>query len=138
MKKLYPHEVRGEGHFYAVMEKKEGDRRDKELLRYTFKDKKLLSPLNDFVSVGFDNLCKIGDAVYSLPENMPKIKRTDVARRCTNCRIEGEQGRAVAFSCNGFAQRRSRLRGGRRKDRARFFERTDFRVRFKGLEACYV
>ena len=73
MKKLYPHEVRGEGHFYAVMEKKEGGRRDKELLRYTFKDKKLLSPLNDFVSVGFDNLCKIGDAVYSLPENMPKI-----------------------------------------------------------------
>ena len=77
MKKLYPHEIRGEGHFFAVIEKSGGGRLDKKLLSPTVKDKKLLSEYEKWESenlkIKFKNLHLAGDTLYSLPDNFPKI-----------------------------------------------------------------
>ena len=75
MNKLYPHKVRGEGHFYAVIEKQEGGRRDlKEV--FPAKDKRLnlfREWERENLKTSFDNLCFIGDTLYSLPSGMPGI-----------------------------------------------------------------
>lgn len=73
MKKLYPHEIRGEGHFYAVIEKREGARRDLKPLMPEFNDKEYRRFESEYLKVKFDNLCRIGNTLYSLPDNMPKI-----------------------------------------------------------------
>lgn len=75
MKKLYPHEVRGEGHFYALMEKTEGGRRDKKPAAHqTDRREKLYREWErDNLNVRFENLCFVGDTLYSLPEGMPEI-----------------------------------------------------------------
>lgn len=77
MKKLYPHEVRGEGHFYAVLEKAEGSRLDKKPFAPKA-DKAALKLFNDFadgvLKVGFENIHRTGDTLYSLPSSMPEIK----------------------------------------------------------------
>lgn len=78
MKKLLPHEIRGEGHFYAVLEKAAGERRaDFPLL----KGGKILKPAvdlpsfedfkNEVLNCNFKNLFKDGDALYSLIDGLP-------------------------------------------------------------------
>lgn len=75
MKKLYPHLIRGEGHFYAVIEKTDGGRRDlKQIL--PSKDKRI-SLYREWekenLNISFENLCFVGDTLYSLPDEMPEI-----------------------------------------------------------------
>ena len=74
MKKLYPHLIRGEGHFYAVIEKAEGGRRDLKLIQPS-KDKRI-SLYREWerenLKTSFENLCFAGDTLYSLPSGMPQ------------------------------------------------------------------
>lgn len=77
MRKLYPHEIRGEGHFFAVLEKTDGERRDKKPVAPTVKDKRMLAEYKKWESenlkVKFDNLHAVGDALYSLPAEFPQF-----------------------------------------------------------------
>lgn len=75
MKKLYPHLIRGEGHFYAVIEKLNGGKRD---LKKVFpSDDKRITLYREWekgnLKTTFGNLCLVGDTLYSLPDGMPKI-----------------------------------------------------------------
>lgn len=74
MRKLYPHRVRGEGHFYAVMEKTDGGRRNLKTVLPS-KDKRI-SLFRDWekqnLNTSFENLCFVGDTLYSLPDDTPK------------------------------------------------------------------
>ena len=75
MQKLYPHLIRGEGHFYAVIEKDEGGKRDLKVVAPS-KDRRISSYREwerDNLNTSFENLCFVGDTLYSLPENMPKL-----------------------------------------------------------------
>ncbi|MDE5943542.1 MAG: RsmB/NOP family class I SAM-dependent RNA methyltransferase [Clostridia bacterium] len=76
MHKLLPHEIRGEGHFVAVIEKDGKTRRDLPLLTPFVKDKKFVSLYREWerstLSVNFENLYAVGDTLYSLPNEMPK------------------------------------------------------------------
>lgn len=71
---LFPHKVRGEGHFYAVLQHK-GERADRQVLpvKTTKIDKKLLNEWHKFqaetLKVSFDNLFLSGDTLYSLPDD---------------------------------------------------------------------
>lgn len=74
MKKLFPHEIRGEGHFYAVIEKTAGNRRYKKTLLPTG-DKRLKLYREwerENLKINFVNLCFVGDTLYSIPEEMPQ------------------------------------------------------------------
>ena len=75
MKKLYPHLIRGEGHFYAVIEKTGGARRNLKIIS-PIKDKRIAlyrewEKAN--LKTRFENLYFIGDTLYSLPDGMPQI-----------------------------------------------------------------
>ena len=74
--KLYPHEIEGEGHFFAVMEKIEGERSNLQLLK-SFADKKIISVYRQWESynlkIKFENLHVFGQTLYSLPDAMPDI-----------------------------------------------------------------
>lgn len=76
--KLYPHKLKGEGHFIALMQKG-GDEQGAQLklLVPTIKDNKLLSAYKDFenkvLNIQFKNLHLLGDNLYALPQDMPKI-----------------------------------------------------------------
>ncbi|MCD8372522.1 MAG: RsmB/NOP family class I SAM-dependent RNA methyltransferase [Clostridia bacterium] len=74
--KLYPHKVKGEGHFAAVLQKCDG-----EINNFSpspaFKDsreKLYRSFESDFLPEKFDNLYLAGDTLYSLPQGMPVFK----------------------------------------------------------------
>ena len=103
MRKLFPHEIRGEGHFYAVIEKKEGVRRDlKEVL--PSKDKRIILYREwekENLKISFDNLCFIGDTLYSLPDGMPEIKvqtlRAGVRLAEVNTRVEPSHSLAMCL-----------------------------------------
>lgn len=73
MQKLYPHKIRGEGHFYVVIEKTSGGRRDLKTVLPT-KDKRL-SLYREWekqnLKIDYDNLCFVGNTLYSLPNDMP-------------------------------------------------------------------
>ena len=73
MKKLYPHLIRGEGHFYAVIQKNEGGRRDLRTILPS-KDKRI-SLYREWerenLKNKYENLCFVGDILYSLPNGMP-------------------------------------------------------------------
>ncbi len=74
MQKLYPHKIRGEGHFYAVIEKLSGGRRD--LKRVSPVSDKRLNFYREWekqnLKINFDNLCFVGGTLYSLPYEMPE------------------------------------------------------------------
>ncbi len=78
MKKLLPHEIRGEGHFYAVLRKTEGIRRDMHCIGPKVKDKKLLSVYRQWerenLKTEFDNLYSVGNILYSLPDCVPETR----------------------------------------------------------------
>ena len=75
MQKLYPHIIRGEGHFYAVIEKTDGGRRDLKPVLPS-KDRRI-SLYREWerqnLNTSFKNLCFVGDTLYSLPDGMPKV-----------------------------------------------------------------
>ena len=76
MQKLYPHTIRGEGHFYAVIEKCDGIRRDLKPVLPS-KDKRInlyREWERENLKTGFENLCLVGDTLYSLPAEMPEIR----------------------------------------------------------------
>lgn len=76
MQKLYPHEVRGEGHFFAVLEKTEGGRGDIKTLTPRA-DKKLLSAYAEWerenLKIKFGNLYAAGQTLYSVPYGAPDV-----------------------------------------------------------------
>ena len=72
--KLYPHKVRGEGHFAALLQKEGGERADfapappsklgeREKLYRSFEGR--------FLNVRFKNLYLAGEVLYSLPQGIP-------------------------------------------------------------------
>ena len=72
--KLYPHKVRGEGHFAALLQKEGGERADfapappsklgeREKLYRSFESR--------FLNVRFKNLYLAGEVLYSLPQGIP-------------------------------------------------------------------
>ncbi len=76
--KLYPHEVKGEGHFAALMKKTDGE--DNEVLPFNSvcKDKKLIKLFREFEqsylkTQPFENLHLVGDTLYSVPECCPAV-----------------------------------------------------------------
>ncbi|MDE6597428.1 MAG: RsmB/NOP family class I SAM-dependent RNA methyltransferase [Clostridia bacterium] len=77
-KKLYPHEVRGEGHFYQVYDKRAGGKNDIQNL-IPSADKKLLSIYKEWekenLKITFSNILSVGQKLYSLPENMPQMNK---------------------------------------------------------------
>ena len=103
MKKLYPHLIRGEGHFYAVIEKAEGGRRNL----------KPMAPANDKrislyrewerenLNISFNNLHFVGDTLYSLPNEMPQISvqtlRAGVRLAEVNTRVEPSHSLAMCL-----------------------------------------
>lgn len=76
MQKLYPHEIRGEGHFYAVLEKTEGFRSNLKPLSARI-DKRSEAIYRDwekeYLGVKLDRLHTVGQTMYSLPDGMPDI-----------------------------------------------------------------
>ncbi len=82
MKKLLPHEIRGEGHFYAVMEKMTGDRQNLSErgvnMSYSRTAEKFYAEWEkEILRVKFKNLFFTGNAgqtnIYSLPGNTPSL-----------------------------------------------------------------
>lgn len=101
MKKLYPHEIRGEGHFYAVLEKREGGRSDKKLLQPNYKGKEYRLFEKENLKITFGNLYSVGNSLYSLPEDMPQINvqtlRAGVRLSEIKDRIEPSHSLAMAL-----------------------------------------
>lgn len=74
MEKLYPHKVRGEGHFAALLKKTDGEEgsfkparpaklNDREKIYRAFE--------SQFLNVRFENLYAVGDDLYSVPQSSP-------------------------------------------------------------------
>ena len=73
MRKLYPHEVRGEGHFYAVLQKQSGERTE---LKSPIKCDKLLEKLyrdweRETLKITVPYLCQRGTCLYGLFSPLP-------------------------------------------------------------------
>lgn len=77
-KKLYPHKIRGEGHFAAHLVKRGGEEDNVGLLKPDFKDKKLINAFNDFaresLKISFGNLHFKGKSLYALPAGCPELR----------------------------------------------------------------
>lgn len=77
MKKLLPHEIRGEGHFYAVIKKISGGRRNAKPYKIAVKDKVALNCYrkweSETLNIKFENICAIENVLYSVPDCMPEI-----------------------------------------------------------------
>lgn len=81
IQKLFPHKVRGEGHFCAVLEKTGGERR--ETCKLKFKVDKTAERLyrefeKEYLSVRMENLHLFGDKLYSLLDGLPEIMRSGI------------------------------------------------------------
>lgn len=78
MKKLLPHEIRGEGHFFAVLQKMSGERRDLPLLSPNVKDGKFLSAYSQWeresLTARFENIRAVGQTLYSFPAGAPRAE----------------------------------------------------------------
>ena len=74
--KLYPHKVRGEGH-YAALFKKSGSDGASIAFMSPHADKKSLSLFGEFCSkylnVSYKNIHAVGGRLYSLPDNCPAV-----------------------------------------------------------------
>lgn len=77
MKLLLPHEIEGEGHFYAVLEKGGDSERSEHRILTPAADKESVKLYKQFerenLFVTFENLHSVGNILYSLPEDMPEI-----------------------------------------------------------------
>lgn len=76
MKKLLPHEVRGEGHFYAVLQKADGEKADKKVFVPKV-DKAAKAAFDewakDVLKTEIKNVHRVGDTLYAVPDGMPEI-----------------------------------------------------------------
>ncbi|MBP5325875.1 MAG: RsmB/NOP family class I SAM-dependent RNA methyltransferase [Pseudobutyrivibrio sp.] len=90
-KRLWPHEVEGEGHYAALLEKADSENRAEDLRdeRETFSFKKINDKiLNDYLifvkdtlnDKWRDNLLLLGDLLYMLPEGCPDFEGLHVLR----------------------------------------------------------
>ncbi|MBD5632347.1 MAG: hypothetical protein HDP34_03880, partial [Clostridia bacterium] len=81
MKKLLPHEARGEGHFYAVLQKQSGERRDLPEFSGFSRGGAAVKYFNEWAKgvlhIEFDRLYQTGNAnqthIYALPKDMPSF-----------------------------------------------------------------
>lgn len=78
MKKLLPHKIKGEGHFAALFKKcGEGEAMPFTAIKLVPPTGRRLSAYRDFerdfLKVKFDNLHLVGDVLYSLPQNCPRL-----------------------------------------------------------------
>lgn len=79
MKKLLPHECKGEGHFVALLQKTDGEEREVPLFKIKKPDKKVEWEWIDFrFSALIDriktyNLHYAGETLYSIPDNFPEL-----------------------------------------------------------------
>lgn len=83
--RLYPHRLKGEGHFVSVLQKGQaGARRTLPELK-PFRDKKALQEYNNFkkeagISIEGENYLLFGDHLYLVPEGMIDLKGLKVER----------------------------------------------------------
>lgn len=83
--RLFPHKLKGEGHFVAVLEKTDGQQ-GKIRYQKTVSDKKVLAPWFDFEKnnlkgVAAGNFMMFGSMLYNLPDNTPDLTGIKVLRR---------------------------------------------------------
>ena len=84
-KKLYPHEVEGEGHFYAVLQKNTGEERKELPLLKSNLSQKELSLFTSFCQTSLRQTpsgtpYKVGDTLYLLPEGMFAVDKLSILR----------------------------------------------------------
>jgi 16S rRNA C967 or C1407 C5-methylase (RsmB/RsmF family)/NOL1/NOP2/fmu family ribosome biogenesis protein len=90
-RRLWPHEVKGEGHYAALLEKADSDGRAEECraCRHTYETKKISDKLlNDYLIFAKDTLVEslrdrlllLGDLLYRLPEGCPDFNGLHVLR----------------------------------------------------------
>ncbi len=76
-KKLLPHEMQGEGHFAALLEKTEEEDCEVTPFKPVFTNKLRLKAYREFeretLKISFDRLHAVGDTLYSIPQDMPEI-----------------------------------------------------------------
>lgn len=83
--RLFPHKIKGEGHFIAVLQKGETSEKSKKINYIkTVSDKKLLKPFfefqDKFLNISFGNFVLFGDNLYSIPQNTPNLDGVKVLR----------------------------------------------------------
>ncbi|MGN1061368.1 MAG: RsmF rRNA methyltransferase first C-terminal domain-containing protein [Candidatus Coproplasma sp.] len=82
--KLLPHEVMGEGHFVALLQKNGGDGERKVRVLRPQAPAKKIALYRDFESrylkIKFDNLHMAGDELYSLPNDFPQVDGLQIMR----------------------------------------------------------
>ena len=74
MQKLYPHKVRGEGHFAALLQKtdgEEGEMRPAPAAKLKEREKLYRDFERAFLNIRFENLFAAGDSLFSLPYGAP-------------------------------------------------------------------
>jgi 16S rRNA C967 or C1407 C5-methylase (RsmB/RsmF family)/NOL1/NOP2/fmu family ribosome biogenesis protein len=90
-RRLWPHQVKGEGHYAALLEKADADNRAEEcrIHRHTYETKKLsdkaiadyLAFAEDTLKLSLkDKLLLLGDLLYKLPEECPDFNGLHVLR----------------------------------------------------------
>ena len=82
--RLFPHLLKGEGHYVAVLVKNGGESGRVKYAK-TVNDKKLLADWYDFAkkhlkNVEFSNFVLFGSTLYSLPDNTPDFSKLKVLR----------------------------------------------------------
>jgi len=82
--RLWPHKVKGEGHFIALMEKKDGEDRSQPSLQQSLKEKDLRE-FNAFrdeylLDIYLQRFLLFGEELYAFPEGMVDIKGLRVLR----------------------------------------------------------
>lgn len=82
--KLLPHKIKGEGHFVALLQKINGEEDCKvKPLRPNTTDKRVAvfrEFEKKFLKISFKNAYMVGDELYSLPEDCPKIDGLQILR----------------------------------------------------------
>lgn len=79
MKKLYPHECKGEGHFVALLQKTDGEERDVPLFKINKPEERVAWEWEDFRFSTLINKLKcynlhiVGETLYSIPDKCPEL-----------------------------------------------------------------
>lgn len=103
MKKLLPHRVKGEGHFFAALEKAAGERAaDFSLKDIKPNDKKEFEEFKQgVINAEFKNIVKLGESVYSLVDNFPaELKAGVKLGEIKNGRFEPAHSLAACLNPN--------------------------------------
>ncbi|WP_374722584.1 RsmF rRNA methyltransferase first C-terminal domain-containing protein [Peribacillus tepidiphilus] len=83
--RIWPHQVKGEGHYIAVLRKTEGEETTKRKYAETVKDQKLLKDYFQFAKETLQEIPKgeyvlFGDQLYMIPKEMLSLKNLKVLR----------------------------------------------------------